>query len=161
MTDAAPCAHPAADPAEPLLFELTVPARADRLKLIRQAMRQAAADLDWPEAAAQDLVLAVDEACQNVVRHAYGSRGEGPLTVCARGAGAQITVRLIDAAPPVDPETIRPRALEDLRPGGLGTRLMRELVDEVAYESVQETAGGATAARREGGNVLRMTKRIA
>lgn len=155
MTDAAPDPSPAAAPDQPLLFELTVPAQAGRLKLIRDTLRQAAADLDWPDDAAQDLVLAVDEACQNVVRHAYGGSGEGPLTVRATGDAARITVRLIDSAPTVDPATIRPRALDELRPGGLGTRLMRELVDEIAFE----TPGAGSGAPHEGGNVLRLTKR--
>jgi sigma-B regulation protein RsbU (phosphoserine phosphatase) len=155
MTGAAPDARPDAAPQPPLLFELTVPAQAGRLKLVRAALRQAAADLDWPDDAAQDLVLAVDEACQNVVRHAYGGTGEGPLTVRACGDAARITVRLIDAAPTVDPATIRPRALDDLRPGGLGTRLMRELVDEIAFE----TPDAASQGPHEGGNVLRLTKR--
>lgn len=137
-------------PTGELVFELRVPARAGLLKLIRGAVGEAAREAGCASASADELVMAVDEACQNVIRYGYGDGALGDLIVqCSRDDEA-MTVRLIDFAPPVDPSTVRPRPLHELRPGGLGTHLIRESVDEVAFEPPHGRAG----------NVLRLVKRI-
>lgn len=102
------------------------------------------------EEVARDVMTAVDEACQNVIRHAYGGRAAGEIVLEIEHAGDEIRVDLVDFAPPTDPARVRPRDLEDVRPGGLGTHLMRELMDSVAF--VEPPPGC--------GNRLRMVKRI-
>ena len=62
-----------------LLVRLTVPARADRLKLIRGCTEAVALMCGFRAGAAKDVRLAVDEACQNVIRHAYGGDGIGDM----------------------------------------------------------------------------------
>ncbi len=158
IDDAGPAAHrtrasirpdsPAADTEE--VLRLTVPARADRLRLVRSALTAMATEVGCCDAVARDLVLAVDEACQNVIRHAYGDDPSGRIIVIVRREGDNLVVLLRDFAEPVDVEKIRPRDLGDVRPGGLGTHLMREVLDEVAFLPTPA----------DGGNLLRMVKRI-
>lgn len=133
-----------------VLVDLTVPARAARLQAIRVTVDWAAGEAGFGQIARDSLVLAVDEACQNVVRHGYGGDCDAPLRVRAELRGDAFVVWVLDAAPPVDPARIRPRALDDPRPGGLGSRLMREVLDEIVYEET-----GA-----EKGNILRLAKRL-
>jgi sigma-B regulation protein RsbU (phosphoserine phosphatase) len=57
---------------------------------------------------------------------------------------------LRDFAHTVDPNLIKPRDLDDLRPGGLGTHFMQEVMDEVTFMPPPQ----------EGGNLLKMKKRI-
>ena len=65
--------------------------------------------------------------------------------------GSEWTLLLRDWAPPVDPSCLDAgRDFDDLRPGGLGTRFMKELMDEVSFDS--PPAGG--------GNRLRLVKRL-
>ncbi|KJS34252.1 MAG: hypothetical protein VR70_18100 [Rhodospirillaceae bacterium BRH_c57] len=132
-----------------ILASLCVPGRAESLRLIRGMVREAAlargATAEW----AHDLVLAVDEACQNVVRHGYGDHGlSGDVIVEVTANGEGLCVHVTDFATPVDPATIRPRDLEDIRPGGLGVFLMRALTDECVWEAPPPGAG----------NVLRLCK---
>ena len=131
------------------LLELRFPAVADRMKLIRRALDAAVRMCGFDEAEAGDIVLAVNEACQNVIRHGYrgDARGELRLGIYRRADG--IAVRLADFAPPVDPSMIRPRDLECLRPGGLGSFFIREIMDSADY----------LPAPRGLGNLLQMTKR--
>lgn len=134
-----------------LIASLRVPGRAESLRLIRAMVREASlahgATAEW----AHDLVLAVDEACQNVVRHGYGDHGLcGDVIVEMAADGDGLCVHVTDFAKPVDPATIRPRDLEDIRPGGLGVFLMRALTDECAWEAPPPGAG----------NVLRLRKRL-
>lgn len=135
----------------PVLAVLRVPGRAASLRLIRAVVREAAlgrgAGAEW----ANDLVLAVDEACQNVIRHGYrDGAAPGDLVIDVAGDGAGLCVRVTDFAPPVDPAKIRGRDLADVRPGGLGVHLMRTLTDECAWEAPPPGAG----------NVLRLRKRL-
>jgi sigma-B regulation protein RsbU (phosphoserine phosphatase) len=94
--------------------------------------------------------LAVDEACQNIIRHAYGDQGEGDIVLEIDRKGAELVFSLIDFAPPTDPSQVRPRDLEDVRPGGLGTHLIQEVMD--GAEFVEPPPGC--------GNLFRMVKRI-
>jgi sigma-B regulation protein RsbU (phosphoserine phosphatase) len=125
------------------------PARPERLGEIRRAVAAAAGRMGCADGIVDDLVLAVDEACQNIIRHAY--RGDdGDIVVQLGCEAGHLVVRLIDFAPPVDVAAICPRSLDDVRPGGLGTHFIRTVMDEVAFLPAPAGAG----------NLLRMVKRI-
>ncbi|MEM6821616.1 MAG: SpoIIE family protein phosphatase [Verrucomicrobiota bacterium] len=79
------------------------------------------------------IVLACDEATTNVYRYAYEGKG-GPITYEIHFKdGEFIQITLIDQGIPADPEKIKGRKLEDLRPGGLGTVLLQQVFDHVEY----------------------------
>src|SRR5262249_3905285 len=63
------------------LMRIRLPAKPDRLKLIRAATEQAARFVGASEAWTFDLKMAVDEACQNIIRHAYGGQGDGDIMI--------------------------------------------------------------------------------
>jgi sigma-B regulation protein RsbU (phosphoserine phosphatase) len=134
--------------AHELLLEACFPARADRLKLIRGAVRNAAWMCGFDDRTAQNLVLAVDEACQNVIVHGYAGRDDGEIGLALLRTAEGLMVRLSDSAPPVDPAAVRPRALDDVRPGKLGTHFIREIMDSVEF---RPGPGGT-------GNLLEMRK---
>lgn len=99
--------------------------------------------------AAADVVLAIDEACQNIIRHGYGGTGEVVLEI-RRNSSCGLEVQLIDFAPSVDLAKIKPRCLDDIRPGGLGTHFIRAVMDDVVFLPPPVGAG----------NFLKMTKAI-
>ncbi|KAF0113815.1 MAG: sigma-B regulation protein RsbU (phosphoserine phosphatase) [Rhodospirillaceae bacterium] len=134
----------------PPLFNLRVPARADRLKLIRSIVCDAALLCGCSDACAQDLMLAVDEACQNIIRHAYQGEDKGDIVVEMFHVADHIDVFLCDSAPTVNPATIHPRDLDDIRPGGLGTHIINSVMEGVTFQPLPSGAG----------NLLRMSKRI-
>ncbi len=139
-------ASPAPVSPVPPLLELRFFAVADRLKLVRPSVHAAALMCGFSDLTAHDIVLAVDEACQNIIVHGYGVRptpvpedGSSPraarreitVAVFRQRDGVRITVR--DQAAPVDPATIRPRDLDNVRPGGLGTHFIRQIMDHVDH----------------------------
>jgi anti-sigma regulatory factor (Ser/Thr protein kinase) len=132
------------------LIDVTIPSRPDRLRLVRQMVSLAAGLCGCDAGFAGDLVLAVDEACQNVIRHAYKNNRNGRITVSTRREGDNFVVLIRDYADPIDVSAVRPRDLEDIRPGGLGTHLMRELLDRIEFMPTPP----------DGGNLLKLTKRI-
>ena len=105
------------------VLELRVPARAGELKHVRIAVRSCAEAAGMGETGVQDVVMAVDEACQNVIRHAYGEEGAGDMLLEVDRDDDTLVFCLKDFAPPVDPTQVKPRDLEEVRPGGLGTHL--------------------------------------
>ncbi len=83
------------------------------------------------------LVLAVDEAIANVIKHGYGGRRDRPVELCLEAIEEQGTrgVRFVirDFGKQVPPETICGRELDDVRPGGLGVHIIRSVMDRVNY----------------------------
>ena len=131
-------------------FRHTFPARADELQAVREIVSKACDDCGCTRTMATDIVIAVGEACQNVVRHAYKNTEAGEATleiVCKDGI---IQFDLQDSAPPVDPKKMKPKWPEELGPGGLGICLIHDIMDEVEYLPVHSGQG----------NRLRMVKYI-
>jgi len=118
-----------------------VPAEARWLKLIRELLGNVAVAQGCGTACSRDLVLAVDEACQNVIRHAYGDDASGDILIEVRGDGVVLELEITDFAPQVDPSAIGPRDLDDLRPGGLGTHFINECMDKVEFRSTDSGTG--------------------
>ena len=86
-------------------------------------------------------VLAVNEACMNVIVHAYGGDTTKSFQVRLEKRAGDLVCRIEDSAPAADLSAIRPRELSALRPGGLGTHFMREILDECQYGHLPEGLG--------------------
>jgi len=132
------------------LLEFRIPARSDQLGRLRTAVRECVEASGCSENPTADIVLAVDEACQNVIRHAYTGDPEGVIELLVRREGGDLVFSLFDSAPEIDPSKVKPRDLDDVRPGGLGTHFIRKVMDQTDF--LPRPPGS--------GNLLRMVKRI-
>jgi len=133
------------------VLRLRVPARPDRLKLIRATVEQAATYVGATEAWTFDMTMAVDEACQNIIRHAYGSRPDaGDIVIDFIRRGDTMEVHLMDFADPVDPTKIKSRDLSEVRPGGLGVHLIKSVCDDARFVPPPPGVG----------NLFKLTKRL-
>jgi len=134
-----------------LLFSMCFAATSGQLKPMRDAALAAVLAQGADAELANNIVLALNEACMNVIQHAVpGSAGAQISVELLRQEGTLI-VHVLDDAAPVDVSTVEPRDLDDVRPGGLGVHFMREIMDQVEF--LPPPAGF--------GNFLRMRKRIA
>lgn len=132
-------------------LELRFVSDPKKLRMVRERVQEAAEDIGCSKKLISDLVIAINEACMNIMQHAYKGDKTGEIILeMQRHAGA-LEVMLTDFAAPVDPEAIRPRDLEDVKPGGLGTYFISEIMDECVYGNLDNSAG----------NFLRMRKKIA
>jgi len=133
------------------ILRVRVPARPDRLKLIRATVEQAARYCGANEAWTFDLTMAVDEACQNIIRHAYGGKPDaGDIVVDFIRRGDAMEVHLMDFAEPVDPTQIKSRDLSEIRPGGLGVHLIKSVCDDARFIAPPPGIG----------NLFKLTKRL-
>lgn len=79
------------------------------------------------------MVLGVDEACTNVIRHAYHLRDDQLICLSLEGLRHCIRMRLRDYGKQTTAETMKGRAHDLIRPGGLGLHLIRNAFDKVDY----------------------------
>jgi sigma-B regulation protein RsbU (phosphoserine phosphatase) len=130
------------------LLSLRFLAQPDRLKGVRAAVREAMVRTGCSDACAQDIVMAVDEACQNIIRHGYRDNPAGEIVLDLDRVEDHVVLWLRDFAPKVDEKKIKPRDLDQIRPGGLGVHFIREAMDEARFVPCAA------------GNILRMVKRL-
>jgi sigma-B regulation protein RsbU (phosphoserine phosphatase) len=133
-----------------LLVKLHFPARAERLCLVRNLVRQVVVHAGCNPGLADRLVLAVNEACMNVIQHAYKGEAAGEIVMEILNNGGELCFRLTDFAEPIDLEHVRPRDLGKLRPGGLGVHFISEIMDRWEMGHLENGRG----------NYLEMAKRI-
>lgn len=132
------------------LVELHFPSKPERLCLVRALVKRSAEALGCCDELADRLVIALNEACMNVIQHGYKFDDSGEIVLEILNNGSQVVFRLTDSAELADLEKVNPRDLEDVRPGGLGVHFIREIMDECEMGHLQNGQG----------NYLEMTKTI-
>jgi len=129
------------------------PGRFESIPKIRDFIVNAAVNAGLNEPDLYAVELAVDEACSNIIEHAYGGEGIGDIQCTCKVSDNDLTIILKDYGRPFEPESVpEPNfnaPLEKLKPGGAGLYLMRKMMDEVQFEFTPED-----------GNILVMVKRI-
>lgn len=129
----------------------TFPGRFDCLAEICEFVGGAAEAAGLDEGAVYAVQMAVDEACTNIIKHAYGGEGRGDIECTCRVSGDGLTVVLRDHGRAFDPDSVPEpdleASLEEREIGGLGLYFINKLMDKVQYESTPDS-----------GNVLTMAK---
>ncbi len=133
-----------------ILLKRRFPAKPEQMREIRSLLRSALDDAGVDSAVRDKLVLAVDEACCNIIRHAYGPEGSGDIDLRVTSEDGKLEFRLLDSAPLVDPCCVRAKPLGECRSGGLGVALIEAVMDDW---SLQTRPGGC-------GNRLIMKKKF-
>lgn len=105
------------------------------LKEMRTQIRDILASAGAAETLTEAIVVALNEACMNVIQHGYqgNPQGEYELRVTHNKNRHAMIFELLDHAAPVDKSKIKSRSLEDVRPGGLGVYFIQQLMDEMAF----------------------------
>lgn len=122
----------------------------ENLRLVRRKTSQVLSEVGFDEDQRARLVLAVDEAVANVIRHAYAGCCDGRVELSFWLDADTVRIELRDYADPVDPNRIKPRDLSECRPGGLGVNLIDSVMDNWCF---RHPADGP-------GNQLTMVKRL-
>lgn len=119
-------------------FTLDVPSTTANLAMIREFVTRVAAQAGLSEVEVGQLELAVDEACANVIEHAYGDDKTKQVMVRAIFDEDALRIHVIDTGKGFDPTQVQQQDLKELmarrKTGGLGMRLIKTLMDEVHYD---------------------------
>jgi len=114
---------------------LTVPSHPRYLYTVRSMLYPLAIEAGFTKKTARHIVLAVDEACSNIIKHAYGGDHSQSIVVTVEDRPDRFIVTLRDYGKKVDRAKIAPRDLADVRPGGLGTHFMAAVFETVRYDT--------------------------
>jgi anti-sigma regulatory factor (Ser/Thr protein kinase) len=122
------------DPPRRLQVKFEMPSDARYLSVVRGVIGPLAAVIGWEESDCRAITLAVDEALANVIRHAYHSRADGLIELECRESADGLEITLLDNGDAPDKSKICARELDCDQPGGLGTHIIRKVMDRVSYE---------------------------
>jgi serine/threonine-protein kinase RsbW len=117
-----------------LQVSFALPSDPRYLPVVRGAITPLAAAIGWDECDCRAITLAVDEALTNVIRHAYLNRTDGLIELECRESADGLEITLLDNGEAPDKSNICARELDCDQPGGLGTHIIREVMDSVSYE---------------------------
>lgn len=120
--------------------KLIVKSRTENLSLIRDFISSKASDAGLTKEDIENIMLAVDEACTNIIRHAYKSFPDGEILIKLEYDSDKLHISIIDHGTTFNPDTVPDPDLQKYyrngRVGGLGMYLMKTLMDDVKYISV-------------------------
>lgn len=134
---------------DPPPWSLTIPSDLRLLALARSFVEAICQVAGLNERGTHAVVLATDEAINNIMRHAHADRPDADLQMQCFVRPGMLEIRLHDDGPPFDLESVPPLDPAELRIGGRGVFLMRRLMDELSCQP-----------RGPRGNTLRMIKRL-
>jgi anti-sigma regulatory factor (Ser/Thr protein kinase) len=103
------------------------------LALMRNFVRRFLSRHPFSEKQRTLMVLGIDEACTNVIRHAYDLRDDQPIAISVEALSTCVRVRLRDYGEQTPAHKMRGREHHEVRPGGLGLHLIRNAFDKVDY----------------------------
>ena len=116
------------------MMRITISSEPRLLNILRAVVKFRAQEAGLSKPDAEHVALAIDEAAANVIRHTYGGRHDALMALEIRNLPDRLEFLLEDWGPKVREDLIRPRPLDELRPGGLGTFFIYTFMDECSYD---------------------------
>ncbi len=130
---------------------MRISASTEELEKIRKFVADHAREFGFGEADVSDITLCVDEACTNIIKHAYEWKKGKPIHIQLAMKNNEMMVTIVDQGKPFDPDSYQvPTPEEQLsrkKRSGYGILLIRKLMDHVEYLN------------RKSRNEIRMTKK--
>ena len=121
-------------------YQLKVKSKTENLSEIRRFIQIHALEAGISSDAVTDIILATDEACTNVIKHAYKNYPDGEIVIKVQYSDTKFTIVIIDHGTAFNPEKIPEPDIQKYyrqkKVGGLGMYLMKKLMDDVKYVSI-------------------------
>lgn len=108
---------------------------SSNLKHVRTFCREVLEKLDINQELKDELILAIAEAAQNIVKHAYkNEKTEDKMLIKISVENGHLEIGFSDKGKPVEEEKVRHRKIDDVKPGGLGTFFIQQIMDAVEFK---------------------------
>lgn len=131
-------------------LSIVVSSRTENLLVIRDFVSRAAQSVGFGDDEINNISLAVDEACSNIIKHAYNNAADKEIQITISAEGPEFQIKVIDQGKHFDPDHIPVPDMKEYftryKRGGLGMFLMKKLMDKVEYDILPDQ------------NVVRLTK---
>ncbi len=119
-------------------YKLKIPSDTENLEIIRKFVAGIARKVGFKNDDIHKIELAVDEACTNVIQHAYKNQKKQSIDIAIKLDFQKFSIVITDKGEGFDFQEIdipqMDEYLAELRVGGLGIYLMKTLMDEVNYK---------------------------
>ncbi len=119
-------------------YELKIPSQSDNLAIIRDVVAKVASRIGFDTDEASKIELAVDEACTNVIKHAYANNSNQMIEVSIKVDQKKLIIIVADKGKGFNPDKIKlpdlNESIKEGRKGGLGLCLIKTLMDKVEFE---------------------------
>ena len=113
----------------------TFSATLSNLKNIRLFVTNFLNDYELEMKLINNIKLAVDESVSNIIKHGYKGEDENnKIEIKLELIKKKLSIHLFDNGTPVNQKNIQPRNLKDIKPGGLGSYFINEIMDEVKWK---------------------------
>ncbi len=113
---------------------IIIPSHPRYLSVVRAVTVRMGELCGMADAELEDVKLAVDEACSNVIKYAYGGNTDKRIVVRFKITQKGFEVVIEDSGLKADIDSLKGRSLSDVRPGGLGIHLIRRAFDVVDFD---------------------------
>jgi len=124
------------------------PGRYENLEKICDLVTDEATQAGFDDSAVYAIQTAVDEACSNIIEHAYRGEDHGSIEVIIDTDSDCLTIRLIDQGLPFDPGSIPEpdihASLDERDNHGLGLFFMHKLMDRIDFNFSADTGNTLT-----------------
>jgi len=120
------------------VISISFPAKAENIRIARAVVRNFLLLKKVFEEDIFDTELALDEAVSNIIVHTY-KKDESKyiiMTLMWKDEMKELEILLRDFGPKVDPSKIKPRPLEEVKPGGLGVYIIQKIFDVMKFKDV-------------------------
>lgn len=116
---------------------LHIESKTERLIAVRDFVSTAAREFGFSDEEISKIALAVDEACTNIIKHAYRFDPGKKLTISVKRGNGAFEISIRDTGKQFNPTDLQPPDMKEylthFRRGGLGVYLMKTLMDKVEY----------------------------
>ena len=128
--------------------ELLIKSSTENLSIVRDFIKAAGDEVGFEKETIGKIVLAVDEACTNIIKHAYKYASDGDIIIIVIFDGSKLAISITDYGLNFDPNVIPVPDIQEYykqrKVGGLGIFLMKKLMDEVKYANLSDNRNQVT-----------------
>lgn len=121
----------------PKKLSMNIPSKTENLSAVRDFVSDAARRFGFADDDVSNIALAVDEACTNIIKHAYNFDVNKEISVVVRMQSPEFEILIADKGKHFEPEKVTMPDMNEYmtkyKRGGLGMLLMRKLMDKVEY----------------------------
>lgn len=115
------------------MYKISILSHPCNLSKVREKIGEIAEEAGFTHDNTKKIVLAVDEACTNIIRHSYLNDYTKKININAKIKNKELEIAIQHYGLSPDPEKITGCRPKIIRPGGLGVYFIRRIMDKVVY----------------------------
>lgn len=119
-------------------IHLDIKSHPKNLSLIRKEIKKIVSGKGLSEEIIGSVLLAVDETCSNIIRHSYNNDHTGQIKLSLELTQDSLCITITDTGIEFDICAAQPRDVTDVKPGGLGIYIIKQIMDNVEYRRTED-----------------------